>query len=74
MCADGNNKNLVNKALHSLYRSPDVTKINGSGGLAGLVAGIGDMNGAQQAYIRKPWRGDLGVCGRIILKWVLNSV
>jgi hypothetical protein len=73
-------RRLHNKEFYALYSSPNIIRVIKSRRLrwAGHVARMGERRGAYRALVgklegRRPL-GRPGVDGRIILKWILESL
>jgi hypothetical protein len=75
---DGSWRKLHNDELHSLYYSPHIVRVIKSRRMrwAGHVARMGEGRGVYRVWLGGPttrdhW-GDLGVGGRITLRWTLG--
>jgi hypothetical protein len=75
---DGSWRKLHNDELHDLYSSPNIVRVIKSRRMrwAGYVARMGEGRGAYRVWlvgpkVRDHWE-DLGVGGRITLRWTLE--
>jgi hypothetical protein len=75
---DGSWRKLHNDELHSLYSSPNITRVIKSRRMrwAGHVARMGEGRGVYRVLVRRPERKRplrrLGVGGRVTLRWTLG--
>jgi hypothetical protein len=69
---DGSWRKLHNGELHDLYSSPNIVRVIKSRRMrwAGHVARMGEGRGVYRVFVRRS--KDLGVGGRITLRWTLR--
>jgi hypothetical protein len=71
---DGSWRKLYNDEFRSLYSSPNIARVIKSRRMrwAGHVTCVEEGRGVYRVLVRRPKGKDLGIDGRIILRWTLG--